>query len=200
MKRTITKIAIALALLMTTSAVAGPTGGSTKAIGLATAPITIDLYSDFQCPHCKELHDAVLPMLIADYVNTGKVYLVRHYFTLRFPYSKTSAVFACAAERIGRYNEACDALFKAQPQWSNSGRVEETVCGALSPADAQKVRMLAKDPSVAGEVEKDTELGMSQGVKATPTMFITHNGRHDTIDIVVTYSILKRYLDGLLAH
>jgi protein-disulfide isomerase len=193
------KITFAIALLLAISAVAGPTG-STKAMGSATAPITIDLYSDFQCPHCKEFHDDVLPSLINDFVNTGKAYLVRHYFLLKFPYSRQAALYACAAERIGKYNQACDALFQKQPIWAQSGNVDEAVCSVLLPADAQKVRALVKDPTVAMEVEKDTLLGQGQNVKSTPTLIIAHNGKKYPIEVAVSYPILKRFLDSLLTQ
>ena len=200
MKRT----TLALALLLAISAVAGPTTQSsqpsTRAVGSATAPITIELYSDFQCPHCKEFHDDVLPSLIADYVNTGKVYLVRHYFLLKFPYSKLAAVYVCAAERLGKYNQACDALYQKQQFWAQNGNVDEVVCSAIPPADVVKVRALAKDPGVAAEVEKDTAGGLAQNVKSTPTLIVVHNGQRIPIEVAVSYPILKRYLDGLLAH
>jgi len=194
-------LAAALALLLIVPAVAaGPSGNSTRAIGSPTAPITIELFSDFQCPHCKELHDETLPSLITDYVNTGKVYLVRHYFLLKFPYSRLSATYACAAEKIGRYDQACDALYKTQQSWGQTGKVDEAVCNALSPADAKKVRELVKDPSVAMEIEKDTALGMSQNVKSTPTLIVVHNGKRTPIELAVSYPMLKRFLDGMLAH
>lgn len=193
-------ITIVLALLLTLTASAGPTGGSTRAVGSPTAPITIELFSDFQCPHCKELHDETLPQLITNYVDTGKVYLVRHYFMLKFPYSRLAATYACAAERIGKYNQACDALFQKQQSWAQTGNVDEAVCSALSPADAQKVRALVKDPSVTEEIEKDTALGMSQNVKSTPTLIVVHNGKRVPIEMVVSYPMLKRYLDGMLTQ
>ncbi len=191
--------AIVLALLAV-SAAAGPTAGSTKAIGSPTAPVTIELYSDFQCPHCKEFHDEALGPLIAEYVNTGKVYLVRHYFVLRFPYSRLSASYACAAERIGKYNQVCDVLFLRQQSWGQTGKVDETVSSVLTPAEAQKVRTLAKDPSVMAEIDKDTEIGTSQKVTSTPTMIFVHKGERIPVAGPISYSILKMYLDKLLSR
>jgi protein-disulfide isomerase len=194
-------ITTALALLLAIpAAAAGPSAGSTRAIGSPTAPITIELYSDFQCPHCKVLHDETLPSLINDYVNTGKVYLVRHYFVLKFPYSRLSATYVAAAEKIGKYNEACDVLFQKQQLWSQSGNVDETVCSVLSPADAQKVRALVKDPSVTMEIDKDTALGTSQNVKSTPTLIVVHNGKRTPIELAVSFPMLKRFLDGMLTQ
>jgi protein-disulfide isomerase len=192
-------ITIALALLLTIPAVAD-TAVSTRAIGSVTAPITIELFSDFQCPHCKELHDQVLPALIRDYVNTRKVYLVRHYFLLKFPYSRLAATYAAAAEKIGKYDTVCDALFQYQQSWSQTGKVDEIACSNLNPADAKKVRALLKDPSVAETIDLDTSLGVKNNVKGTPTMIILHNGTRTPIEVQVSYPILKRYLDGVLGQ
>ncbi len=191
---------IALLSFLLISAATLLAAASTKAMGSATAPMTIELFSDFQCPHCKEFHDETLPLLIADYVSTGKVYLVRHYFLLKFPYSRLSATYACAAEKIGKYNEVSDILFKTQRNWGQTGNVDAVVSSVLSPADAQKVRTLAKDPSIIAEIEKDTALGTSESVRETPTMIIIHNGQRQPIAGVISYPILKMYLDKVLTR
>ena len=193
-------ITCALALILTIAAVAGPTAGSTRAIGSVTAPITIELFSDFQCPHCKELHDQVLPSLIRDYVDTRKVYLVRHYYLLKFPYSRLAATYAAAAEKIGKYDQVCDALFQYQQSWSQTGKVDEIACKSLTSQEAQKVRALVKDPSVAETIDTDTALGVKQNVKGTPTLIVLHNGTRTPIEVQVSYPILKRFLDGMLAR
>jgi protein-disulfide isomerase len=191
---------IALLSLLLISAAAVLAAGSTRALGSPTAPVTIELYSDFACPHCKELHDETLPSLIAEFVNTGKVYLVRHYFLLKFPYSRLSASYVCAAERIGKYNQVADALFLTQRNWGETGSVDAIVSGILPPAELQKVRALAKDPSVAAEIDKDTALGTADNVRETPTMIIVHKGERTPVAGVISYPILKMYLEKVLAR
>ena len=53
-----------------------------KTLGVATAPVQIEIFSDFTCPHCKALHETVLPQLMKDYVNAGKVYIIDRSFPL----------------------------------------------------------------------------------------------------------------------
>src|SRR6185295_6273152 len=73
-----------------------------KTMGTPVAAITVEVYSDFQCPGCKVLHDTWMPRLLHDYVSTGKVYLIQHDFPLNIhAYAKTAAYYANAAERIG---------------------------------------------------------------------------------------------------
>lgn len=50
------------------------------AIGSAEAPVTVIEYSSLSCPHCAAFHKEVLPALISDYIDTGKMrYVVREF-------------------------------------------------------------------------------------------------------------------------
>src|SRR5208282_1711452 len=119
-----------------------------------TAPILIDIYSDFQCPACKALHENTLGQLAYDYVDKGKVYLVHHEFPLpQHAHAMEAACYACAASRVGKYQQVSDVLFRSQQTWAANGKVDETVCGVLTPAEAKKVRALAKDPAITAEVQ-----------------------------------------------
>src|SRR5271170_5231015 len=46
-----------------------------KSYGSPSAPITMEVFSDFQCPACRMLYEQTLKLLINDYVASGKVYL-----------------------------------------------------------------------------------------------------------------------------
>ena len=54
-----------------------------KSLGSPSAPIRIEVFSDFECPACKGLHEQVLPLLMKDYIISGKVFLVSREFPLR---------------------------------------------------------------------------------------------------------------------
>ena len=71
--------ALALAALMPGLA-AAPDIEKGKISGNPSAPIRLEIFSDFQCPSCKALHDQVLPQLIRDYVIPGKVFIVAREF------------------------------------------------------------------------------------------------------------------------
>ena len=46
--------------------------GAGKSEGVETAPVRIDVYSDFQCPACKALHEQTLNQIEANYVQKGR--------------------------------------------------------------------------------------------------------------------------------
>jgi len=168
--------------------------------GPANAPIQIDVYSDFQCPGCKTLYERVIVPLTYDYVDKGKVYLVHHEFPLPMhAHAMEAACYACAAARIGRYDQVADALFRHQDSWAATGKVDETVSSILSPAEAKKVRALAKDPAIAAEVQQDIHAGQIANIRQTPTMIVTSKGKPYQVP-GGNYDLVRRYLDGLLAH
>jgi protein-disulfide isomerase len=190
-------LAVLLSLAAAAASLQTPAVG--KAEGVPGAPVVIEVYSDFQCPHCKVLHEQVLPSLKKDYVAKGKVYLVHREFPLtQFAFSQQAALYATAAARIGKYTAVANALFSKQASWSVDGKVDQTACSVLSPAEAVKVRALVKDPSIAAEIQRDLEAGQKVPITQTPTMIITCKAKQYPISSA-NYDLVRRFLDDLLA-
>ena len=174
------------------------TNGNTY--GEPHAPVLIEIFSDFQCPACKTLHDDTFPLLMRDYVVPGKVYIIYRYFPLPMhPFGHPCAEFACAAARIGRYQKVADALFAQQSNISMSGKVEDAVNSVLTPTEARRVKSLLHDPGVQREIQTDLDEGKLVPVTGTPTLWITHAGKSQMVTFPVNYSLLKSFLDALLA-
>src|SRR5437016_8139540 len=135
---------------------ASPEYDKGKISGNPSAPIRIEIFSDFQCPACKLLHDQLLPALTKDYVMSGKVYLINHEFPLPMhPYSREAAHYATAAARFGIYQPVADRLFQNQASWAASGKVWDTVAGVISPGQQHKWQSVRKHPTAADAVQHD---------------------------------------------
>ena len=107
---------------------AAPEFDKGKISGSPSAPIRIEIFSDFQCPACKVMHDQLLPPLMKDYVMPGKVLLVYHEFPLAMhPHSREAAHYATAAARLGIYQPVADRLFQNQSNWAASGKVWDRI-------------------------------------------------------------------------
>jgi len=170
-----------------------------KSLGSPSAPIRIEVFSDFECPACKALHEQILPLVFKDYAIPGKVYLVsREYPLAMHQFSREAANYATAAARFGKYQDVADALFKNQLVWEVNGKVWDTVAGVLTPAEAKKVQLLAKDPSVLSEVQRDVDAGKAAGINQTPTMIVTRGTSRFPVAGAVNYNLLRSLLDGLL--
>ena len=171
-----------------------------KALGSPTAPITMEVFSDYQCPSCKAFYQDTLQPLIAEYVFKGKVYLIHRDFPLAMhPHAREAAIYANASLRVNKYELVCAALFRQQAVWAANGKIDEAVASVLSPAEMQKVRALIKDPQMSVEMEQDMALGAKANVRQTPTSVITHKGSVYPVAGSISYSIMRKFLDDLLA-
>jgi protein-disulfide isomerase len=191
------KLSLLLSIVLPLVA-AAPSIDKGKAFGNPGAPITIELFSDFQCPSCQAFHRDFLPALMRDYVLPGKAYLVYKEYPLPMHnHSREAAAYACAAARVGKYEQVADVLFQNQSSWAASGKVFETVSTALTPAEQKKVQILAKDPAVLSEVQQDVQEGQLESVNATPTMLIIHGAKKYPVGGGINYNLLRGFLDGL---
>ena len=168
-------------------------------MGKNSAPITMDVYSDFQCPHCKHFHDEIQPQVVQNYVNTGKVYLIHHDFPLpSFKYSREAALYAIAASHFNKYEAVADALFARQADWGATGKVEDVVASVLTADEMKKARVLVKDPQVVQQLDHEIELGKAAKVNSTPSIFLTRHLRVIPVPANTSYPILSKVLDDLL--
>ena len=176
-----------------------------KSIGSPTAPITLEIFSDYQCPECKRLHLNTTRQVIDNYVSTGKVRLVHRDFPLAMhTYSRQAARWLNAAAAAGVYQATENALYAKQEEWGATGRVEQALASVLPAADMNKVRAmeLAQRVQLDAAVQSDINLGNTRNVSGTPSIFVTDRRGQTTLVSAgsVTYSLLKQYLDYLLAQ
>ena len=187
----------ALALAALLPAFAASTGTAKgRAYGNPAAPILIEVYSDFECPACKAFHTQFLPLLVQNFISTGKVYLVDHDLSFH-AHSNEATGYALAAARIGKYDDVANALFSHQTEWSASGKVWDTVAAVLSPAEQKKVAALAKDPSVIAEVKSETDQGRAK-IQRTPTMLVIRGMKQYPFEGAPDWGIFSGFINELL--
>lgn len=81
-------------------------------LGRADAPLNIDLYQNFICPHCQEFALQQLPLLIADYVAPGKVSITFHDVAFNAVLAENPHEAAhCAADQ-GKFWQAYVVLYQ----------------------------------------------------------------------------------------
>jgi protein-disulfide isomerase len=202
-------VLVALGIGVVLMAMAAPpqTSGSVsdvdphKAFGSKSAPLVLEVFSDFQCPACKSLYTSTNRQLMDNYVSAGKIYLIHRDFPLPMhAYSRVAAQYARAAAHLGKAEPVEQALFQNQEKWENTGDVDGTVAAVLSPAEMTKVRALAKGGTLDPLIEKDLALGRMYNVNQTPTTIVHFNGQTYPIVGVQSYQVLHQFLDQLLAQ
>ncbi|MGC1686318.1 MAG: thioredoxin domain-containing protein [Candidatus Acidiferrales bacterium] len=196
-----------------------------KAIGSKSAPVTMEVFSDYQCPSCGSLYEQTLKPLIADYVASGKVYLVHRDFPLPLhKYGYEAARWVSAAALVGKYPEVEAALYDNQAAWSVDGNIQKYVAAAMSPVDFKRVAKMMEvcPPPAAGvspasysqtgkpaahgcpfdaSIEKDKALGNTVPVSATPTFRFYYKGKtYGPMSGVVSWPIMKQFLDQVISQ
>lgn len=173
-----------------------------KETGSPTAPITIELYTDYQCPACRSFYMNVLPSLNSDFVATGKVRLIHRDFPLQMhQFSRVAVKYANAAGQIGKYDVVANQLFVTQPEWEEKGNIDAVLSKVLAPADLEKIKTIMKtDTHLDDSVTKDVAMGNQDGLRETPTTVIVAKGKREVIGGIITYPVLKAYLNQKLGQ
>jgi protein-disulfide isomerase len=180
------------------------TGGGSfrKVIGSSSAPITMEIFGDFQCPACRNFFELTVKQVIDDYVLSGKVEIVHHDFPLQMhPYARQAARLANAAAQFGQFETMERALYDRQEQWSEKGNIDEVIASSFSPAEFKKFQAYETQhlSEINASIERDVALGMQRNVNQTPTIFVTFKGKTEALPGGgVDYRLLKQYFDYLL--
>ena len=172
--------------------------------GSADSPVRIEVFSDLQCPACRELFIRIIKPLMKEYQD--KVSIVYYEFPLSgHQYARLAAQYVSAANKLGQKQalSVYDSIFNDQVYWSIDGSLETSVEKALSAEDLRKIRKILQDKASIAEInetiDKEYMLGMHKGINATPTMFISNGGREQKIEGgTPTYQVLKQFLDPLV--
>jgi protein-disulfide isomerase len=178
---------------------------SYKVSGSPSAPMTIELYTDIECPACRHFFLDVLPELTKDFIATGKVRLIHRDFRIvsAHPYTKVATRYLNAAGEIGKYDIVLQQMFQTQPEWAQNGNVDAAVAKVLTPAEMEKVRALVKnDTHLDDSVVRDEAMANSlDHLGETPYMAIVVNGKREAFPPgQMSYSILKQYLNQKLGQ
>lgn len=148
-------------------------------IGAANAPITIAFWGDFQCPFCKKFEIDTLPLLVKDYVDTGKVKIIFMDFAFLGSDSIDAGVYSRAIWNLypDKYFAWRTAMYIAQDA-ENGGFGNATSIDKLNATiagiDAVKVEADVKENRSAYESAMNADKAETQkaGVNATPSFVI----------------------------
>lgn len=151
---------------------AAPGMGSGIGTGEQDAPVVVEMYEDFMCPHCANF-EAQTAQALAGYVESGDVRVVRYPMTLTpfgEPTELAANAYACAAD-AGRADEYAAGLFeRAGTIWSTDTLFQVGAVTGLS-SDADFVACVNEGGFEAWLTSID-DAAMQRGVAATPTVFV----------------------------
>ena len=164
--------------------------------GGASAKVTLEEFSDFQCPACGGLEPG-LRRVVKEYGDNVRL-VFRNFPLSGHKYAFQASRAAEAAGQQGKFWEMHDMLYDNQKEWSDSmePRVQFDSYATRLGLDVQRFKADMERADLTERIKADYARGMSLGVKGTPTVYL--NGRELVPGKLITEEDLRREIDAAL--
>jgi len=147
--------------------------------GMQSAPVTLVMYGDYECPYTRQAYRVVQRLLTEDQ-ETSLRFVFRHFPLTRIhPHAQHAAEAAEAAAAQGAFWEMHDTLFTHREALEDADLQRYAQELGL---DAQRHARELAAHVYAGRVQQDVRSGLASGVQGTPTLYFNgqlHVGDHD---------------------
>lgn len=148
-------------------------------IGKAGAPVTMDVYEDFQCPICGQYSLSIEPVLVNSYVQTGVLRIVHHDIAIlgrggADDESKLAATGAACANDQGKYWDYAHWIYDNQ-DGENAGGFRRDRLTAIAEAAGVDTTNFGACLNDAAQIQKVADIStkaLGLGINSTPTMYI----------------------------
>ena len=143
-------------------------------LGEPSAPATLTVIEDPQCPFCRQWYIDTLPTVVENYVRTGRIKIVYRGVVVIGANSLVGLAAEYAAAQQNKLWEMTEALYKRQGE-ENSGWITTAVVRdaareiGLKPA---KIVTALKSASVTSAIRKSIDEAQALGINGTPTFAI----------------------------
>jgi protein-disulfide isomerase len=169
---------------------------SAPVLGNPKAPITLVEYSDFECPVCRGLHDALRGILTAN----PQVKVIFKDFPLEniHPWARTAALAGrCAYQQDPKaFWKVYDLIYDNQDLISASNAWDKMLdFAARTGLKTDTFKSCMASPQAASEVDASIANGTMLEVRSTPTIFV--NGRRL---VAADPHAIQQYIDFELAQ
>ena len=144
--------------------------------GDSAAPVTIVEFGDFQCPACQQFFQQVEPLILTEFVSTGKAKYVFYDFPLinPHPHAFIAARASHCAEDQNKYWEYHDVLYRNQGRWvaeNNPAKMLESYAKDLG-MDASAFKQCLESDKHADLVTANLEMANQLQLEGTPSVLV----------------------------
>ncbi len=148
-------------------------------LGKADAPLTLVMFTDYQCPFCSRFENQTLPEIKKQYIDTGRLRFVVRDLPLPFhPNAAKAAEATHCAQEQGKFWELREKLVnngdklnaKQLPEYARSVGI-----------DVDKFSACLESGRHAGPVKASADLAGTIGISGTPS-FVVGRSKGDKVD------------------
>ena len=146
-------------------------------LGRPDAPVTLVEYGDLQCPYCSAWTHEALPVLVDEYVRSGKLRIEFRGMAFIGPQSETGLRAALAAGEQDKLWHVVDLLYHNQGHensgWLNDGTLR-LVGSSVPGLDVD--RMLDRREAMSAALEESEASAAAAGITGTPSFQVGLTG------------------------
>ena len=178
--------------------------GDSVVLGSTAAKVAIVEFSDYQCPSCGKAARDVMPAILREYVDTGKVAVVVKNLPLPIHTMALPAALAaqCASDQ-GKFAAAKDELFRLGPRIDP---LEISNMIARIGVDKAAFEKCMTSDATAAKIAQEMAQAEAVSVNATPTFFLGSMQADGTVRVAKVIlgarpvNEFREVLDRLLAE
>lgn len=175
---------------------AAPGAAGSTSLGLPSAPVTVEVFSDFRCGYCSLVGANILAPLARDYVDSGKVQVKYRFYPFLGPQSRTAALGAACAADQGRFWVYHDLLFANLRTPLDDGRLR--ALAAEAGLDRAAWSRCFTSAAISQRVDRELAEARGRGVEATPSFIITSGQFQELIRGLPAYEQMAEVIEQAL--
>jgi protein-disulfide isomerase len=165
-----------------------PIAADDHVFGPADAPVTLLMYGNYECLHCRRVYPEVAA--IRQDLGARLRFVYRHFALVAdFPHADAAAEAAEAAGAQGRFWEMHEALSLRAPSLNREALLAEAERLGL---DITRLEHDLDARTYHGLVREKTARALASGVRSTPTFFVNGNYVEDPWDLDGLRAALQR--------
>ena len=171
-------------------------------LGDPLAPITIVEFGDYQCHQCYNWFHNTKPMIMRDYIETGKANLVFVDFAFLGKDSPKAAQATYCADDQNMYWEYHNSLYTSQESkidngWANPERLKAFAFNLN--LDMELFNECIDSEKYSKRVQYNSQQARDNGVRGTPGFFIVDSDfNQKQISGAQPFSVFKKILDSMI--
>jgi len=171
-------------------------------LGNPNAPITIVEFGDYQCHQCYNWFHNTKPMIMRDYIDTGKANLIFVDFAFLGKDSPKASQATYCADDQNMYWEYHKSLYNSQESkidsgWANSERLKAFAFNLN--LDMELFNECLDSEKYSKRVQYNSQQARDNGVRGTPGFFIVDSDfNQKQISGAQPFSVFKKILDSMI--
>ena len=170
-------------------------------LGDPLAPVTIVEFGDYQCHQCYNWFHNTKPMIMRDYIETGKANLVFVDFAFLGKDSPKASQATYCADDQGKYWEYHNSLYTSQESkidsgWANSERLKAFAFNL--DLDMALFNQCLDSEKYSKRIQYNSQQARDNGVRGTPGFFIVGPDDQKQIAGAQPFSVFQRIMDSMV--